>query len=608
MKRRSHLQPTGLAVAIVGVFLGRGAQAETIMDFDIRPEGLTNNTVLPATFGDDASDPSDGISLDGFGTPNIGLTWQATGAQWQYYLDGVWSAVQLDSSGIDDTHELVFTPNSLSARVIIKSFNFHPYYVSSERYTYSVRVLAGETVVGAPQVISFGSDATKEHPVLVNHTGAPGQTLKLAITRVASTLAEGEIEGSTQNIAIDDIVFAQDPPQLLPIGPQVVTVSPADAERGAAGIRLYQATIADAATSVATGSVRLSLDGVPVSPPPTVTSNGGSTRVDFQAPGLLAPGSTHSYSLTYDDTGNPPSTYAHTVTFTVTQYLTLPPAFGLPVDSGSGEGFTVRTVLASGASFLPNTLARAKEQLAGTLINPDTQEPFENGAETGPNADGSYDVETVLDFDDDGAVSGHFTQESLFPGLLNPGNNWFSTHAGFYLSLPAGYHRFGVNSDDGFEVSTQDTDPGGQAAPLVLGLYDDGRPAADTLFDFLVETAGVYRFDLVMFEGEGAASCEFYSVDLASGRRILINDSEDPAAILSYRTVAMTPPPVVTRAESVGGDLLVEWIDGLPPFQVQTSPSLATGTWTNLGAPSNTRSARIPIQSGSTVFVRIAGQ
>jgi hypothetical protein len=35
---------------------------------------------------------------------------------------------------------------------------------------------------------------------------------------------------------------------------------------------------------------------------------------------------------------------------------------------------------------------------------------------------------------------------------------------------------------------------------------------------------------------------------------------------------------------------------------------MATGTWTNLGAPTSARSASIPIQPGGTTFVRIIGQ
>lgn len=598
-----------MAVIAVGVFLGRGAQAETIVDFDIRPEGLTNNTVLPESFGDNASDPSDGISINGFGTPNIGLTWQATGAQWQFYLDGVWSAVQLDSSGVGDVHEVVFTPNSLAARAVVKSFNFHPYYISSERYTYSVSVLAGDTVVKGPQVVTFGSDATKDHPVVIDHTGAPGQALKLAITRVASTLEDGETEGSTQNIAIDDLVFAQSPEQLLPSGPQVTSVSPADAETGSPGVPMYRAAILDAVTAVAPASVQLLLDDLPVSPPPTVSPGGASTFVNWQGTGLFAPGSKHTYTLSYADNGTPPATYVHKVTFTVTNYPTLPAAFAVPSTSGSGPGFTARTVLASGASSLPSTLARAKEQLAGTLINPDTQEPFENGAEVGPNPDGSFDVESVLDFDDDGASSGHFAKESPFPGLPNPGNNWFSTGATMWLDLPAGYHRLGVNSDDGFEVSAGPPVAGGGNQSVVLGFYDDGRAAADTVFDFLVQSPGLYRFDLIVFESTGAASCEFYSVDLATGTRVLINDIGEPTAIRSFRSAAAAPSsPTITRVEAVGGELVIEWVNGVPPFQVQTSPGLATGTWSNHGVPTTTRSTRIPIQPGGTTFVRLSGQ
>ena len=75
MKRLTNLRP--IALAALGVFLGRGAQAETILDFDIRPPGQGNNQ-LAQTFGDNAVGSSEGVTVLGFGTPNIGLIWQAT--------------------------------------------------------------------------------------------------------------------------------------------------------------------------------------------------------------------------------------------------------------------------------------------------------------------------------------------------------------------------------------------------------------------------------------------------------------------------------------------------------------------------------------------------
>jgi hypothetical protein len=604
MKKLANLRP--IALVALGVFLGRGAQADTILDFNTTPTGLGNNDAIIQSFGDYATASSAGVTVMGFGTPNIGLTWRATGAQWEYYVDSVWSAAQLNSSGVGDSHRIAFAPNSAAARVVIKSFNFHPYYVSDERYTYSVSVLAGTNVVSGPINTTFLSDATKAHPVSINYTGAPGQTLKLQIARVASTLSGAEIEGSTQNIAVDDITFAQSPTTLLSVGPQVVSVTPDDEETYAAAAYSYRASITNGDTAVVAGSIQLRFDGSLVSPAPTISSAGGLTNVSFQAPGLLTPGSTHTYALTYNDNGIPASSYTNEVRFTVANYQTLPSNYANPSGSASAPGFTYRTVAAPpGTPQLANTLARAKAQLDGTLIDPLTGMPYENSAPPGPNPDGSYNIDTVIDFDDDGVHSGNFTNDVTFPGLSTGFNNSFATKASLYLNLPAGYYRSGVNSDDGFEVSVGIPAHGAFSSQTALGLFDNGRGAADTLFDFLVQTSGIYRFQLIYFEGGGSASCEFFSVNLATGEKILINNLANPNAIKSYRV--LTLPPRITSIVRSGPDVVIEWAEGTPPFQVQFKNDLSNPLWNNSGSPTTNRTANVPIQPGAG-FIRVVGQ
>ena len=152
MKRFPYFRP---ALVALGVFLGRAAQADTILNFDATPANQPNNNPVLQTFGDTATNSSDGIAVSGFGTPNIDLTWAANGApdaRWDYYNDGgaVWTAVQLNGSYVGGSHSIIFTPNSASARVVIKSFKFHPYYVSTERFTYNVSVVAGTNVLSGP--------------------------------------------------------------------------------------------------------------------------------------------------------------------------------------------------------------------------------------------------------------------------------------------------------------------------------------------------------------------------------------------------------------------------------------------------------------------------
>jgi len=136
MKRSLFRNLKPIAMAAVGVFLARGASADTIVTFNTRPAGQANNAVIIDGFGSNATNSSAGIQVIGTGTPDITLTWQSDSGHWDYYTDAVWTAGQLDSSNVGVSHEVVFTPIP-TIPVIVKSFNFHPYYVSNERYTYN---------------------------------------------------------------------------------------------------------------------------------------------------------------------------------------------------------------------------------------------------------------------------------------------------------------------------------------------------------------------------------------------------------------------------------------------------------------------------------------
>ena len=246
------------------------------------------------------------------------------------------------------------------------------------------------------------------------------------------------------------------------------------------------------------------MDGSPVSPLPTISSSGDLTNVSFQGTTLLTSGS-HLYTLNYTDSSG--FGYTNEVQFNVS-YVTLPGAYANPPGSGITRGFTFRTVAApqDTANVLDSTVARARAQLDLTLIDPSTGFPYTNAATLGTNADGSFNIDGVLNFDDDGASAGNFLDDLPFPGLDAGPNNWFSTEAMLYLDLPAGYYRFGVNSDDGFEVDLAPPQ-GVEGARLTLGAFDGGRAADNTLFDFLVQTSGLYPFQVIYFESTGSASC-----------------------------------------------------------------------------------------------------
>ena len=325
MKEWMNIRPATLLA--MGVFLGHSAHADTTIDFESRPAGQGQNVVIIQSFGDNASSSSAGVTVAGFGTPNVGLTWQTkpvTGgaARWDFYIDTVWAAGQLDNSDIGDRHEVGFTPNASQATVVIKSFNFHPYYYSTERYTYEVSVLAGETVVSGPLTVTFMSEAVKV-PVSVNYTGSPGQALTLRLARMASTLGDFETEGGNANIAIDDLTFAQLPESELSVGPQVVGVAPANGQVSVAPDGAYRAMITNQTTAVVTDTIQLRLNGSQVSPAPTISQADNLTTVTFVLTSVLPSGSTNYYTLTYKDNGAPAQSYTNEVHFVVAAYTDL---------------------------------------------------------------------------------------------------------------------------------------------------------------------------------------------------------------------------------------------------------------------------------------------
>jgi hypothetical protein len=572
LKKFPRIHPALLAV---GVFLGRGAHADTVLTFDsdaalCTPPQVENPNAPPGitNFGNYASASTGGVTVSGFGTPNIRLRWSgipSPDTRWEYYNNPStpWAGVvQLQGSFVDTTEVLTFIPNNPSASVTIESFRFDAYYVSSERFTYDVSVVSGTNVL------------------------------------------QGPIRYSAYNNSVDDITFAQTPATEFPAGPQVVSVTPADDSSGlpATGSPPYAATIADGPTLTVATPIQLRLDGALVSPPPTTTPlGGGQTSVTYPGGTSFLASGPHVYTLTYAD--NHGEVYTNEIVFN-TDYTTLPATFALPPGSGVTRGLTWRTVSAGleATNALDGTIARAVAQLNGTLTNANTGLPYTNSATLGPNPDGSFNVDTVS-FVDSGNPPADWPVYTTFPGLDFPPNDWFSGEGLLFLDLPAGYYRAGVNSDDGFEVNALPPQ-GVTGARVVLGEFNNNRGSANTFFDFLVPKSGLYPFQIIYFQGNGGANCQFFSVtNIQTGGKVLINDPGDGNAIKSYRVLA----PLLTRIVPGGANVLVNWAYGNPPFQLQFKTNLTDLVWNNIGSTTSNRTATVPVSS-TTGFIRVYGQ
>lgn len=118
-----------------------------------------------------------------------------------------------------------------------------------------------------------------------------------------------------------------------------------------------------------------------------------------------------------------------------------------------------------------------------------------------------------------------------------------------YLELPAGVHRFGFITDDGYKIATSKLPITAGAAPLA---FHNGGPANETV-DFVVAQAGLYPFRMVWYERGGAGHAEWTSIDIASGNRLLVNGSEATAIKAWAEYEASAETFVVESSASVSG-------------------------------------------------------
>jgi hypothetical protein len=187
-------------------------------------------------------------------------------------------------------------------------------------------------------------------------------------------------------------------------------------------------------------------------------------------------------------------------------------------------------------------------------------------------ADGFFPIDWV-NFDEAPNPAGNFNAtatapqdvpDDYIPGTpVSPLPDWVATECFACLDLQPGFYTMVVNSDDGFQVTM-----GNRANPkyLALGEFDDGRGSADTLFYFGVDTAGVYLFRLLWFEGTGGANVEWFTVN-ADGSRALVNGRQT-GSIAAYRTRTVAEPDLPPMAAEfnpptmANGQITLSWDGG----------------------------------------------
>jgi hypothetical protein len=122
----------------------------------------------------------------------------------------------------------------------------------------------------------------------------------------------------------------------------------------------------------------------------------------------------------------------------------------------------------------------------------------------------------------EGENNGNFTPDSAMPGIpgLTGSTDNIAAEVRAFIDLPAGLIKMVVNSDDGFVTSAGFLD----TAPTQLGVFEGGRGASDTVFEFVVQAPGVYGFRTIWYEGNGGANFEWLTIK-PDGTKVLLNDT-----------------------------------------------------------------------------------
>jgi hypothetical protein len=150
----------------------------------------------------------------------------------------------------------------------------------------------------------------------------------------------------------------------------------------------------------------------------------------------------------------------------------------------------------------------------------------------------------------DGA-EGNYELNSIPPG--NGGDDYLIVATGLITIPTAGVYTFGINSDDGSRLKIGST----------VVIYDDTYHGPEDRFGSISLTAGQHAFEVIMFEGGGGDSVEFFA---ASGTR----SAFDPAA---FRLVGDTAngglaarTPLSGTGAEVGTDLSAAMINRTSAF------------------------------------------
>lgn len=340
-------------------------------------------------------------------------------------------------------------------------------------------------------------------------------------------------------------------------------------------------------------NVSMKFDGATVTP--TFTKDGSFATIAYTPSSLLASKSTHTVALTYPDPAGNPTTLEWS--FEAAEYPTLTASHKAVSFDATKPGF--RWSVFQNETYTHTSLKQTEDALAGKLMNGTTPvtdnyaDPGAVGVALGQGVLANnlyrFEIATVINLSQaEGESNGNFPNDGQMPGIpgVNGANDGIDAEIIAFVELPAGVVTMGVNSDDGFRAQAGYINVPADGA--LLGQFDGGRGASDTLFTFVVASAGVYPIRVIWNEGGGGANIEIFSVK-ANGTKALLNDTAN-GGFKTYR-VGVAPakpanPPTVSVARS-GANVVVTFEGSLEAADSIGGPWVALPGSSPLSVPTS---------------------
>ena len=313
----------------------------------------------------------------------------------------------------------------------------------------------------------------------------------------------------------------------------------------------------------------------------------------------LSPSSNHIAGLVYAGTTN--YWIFNVIAFTNVSATDMLPSSAADANAA---GFHVKVFQTTNAQ--PNTVARAELQIAG-LTN--------NVAIVGTNADGSYTVPGIINWNvqkNPGNTTGEIgnfqpiltgTADDPVPGIPGTGLTGtlrfenFTAEVFAYLDLPAGYQKFGVNSDDGFKLQVGTP---GQTTGTILFTTDVGKGASDIPVAFITPQAGLVPIRLVWYQGGGGGNLEFFTYG-PNNSKIPVNDRNNPNSVKAYYNAITGPQLRFTTASLTGGTLTIDWT-GSGRLQQASNLTGQASDWSDVSSPPKPFTVQVGTTTGQKFY------